>query len=127
MESVLAPRVGEQLQRSEICEVNALASTSRGAGSRLIGMVPMLAWCNGAKVIICTVTSQLAATLPRLGIDFRVVTPAVESTLPSRLKGSWGSYYDAKPVTGYVDVRPIGDTLLTSRVLASASRERAGA
>lgn len=32
LESLLVPLIGEQLQRSEICEINSLASTSRGSG-----------------------------------------------------------------------------------------------
>lgn len=125
-ESILAPLLGERLQRSEIVEVGPLASTTKGDGAQLCAMVPLLGWCNGAKVIVCTVTEQLSSQLPRLGIGFTPLASAAETALPRRLQGGWGSYYETSPVTGYIDLRHIGEYLTDGPALPTGSLARAG-
>lgn len=113
-EEVLARHLDEQLDRSEIVEVGALASTTRGAGLHLVSLLPMLCWCNGAKAAICTVTHKLSLMLPRVNVAFVPLCRANESDLPAHLAGRWGSYYAAQPVTGYVDFRPFAQTLIAA-------------
>ncbi|GGR83076.1 hypothetical protein GCM10010252_22250 [Streptomyces aureoverticillatus] len=126
VESILAPRIGQRLQRSEIVEVGPLAARTNGDGARLCSLLQLLTWCNGAKVIVCTVTERLSGLLARLDIDFVPLAAAEESALPRRLQGDWGSYYEASPVTGYVDLRHIGRNLTDGTFSAITARQPAG-
>lgn len=126
VESILAPRIGQRLQRSEIVEVGPLAARTSGDGARLCSLLPLLAWCNGAKVIVCTVTGRLSRLLTRLDIDFVPLAAAEERALPRRLQGDWGTYYDAAPVTGYVDLRYVGRNLTDGALSSLSARQPAG-
>ncbi|MFZ3560392.1 MULTISPECIES: thermostable hemolysin [unclassified Streptomyces] len=88
-----------------LVEVGPLASSEPGAGLKLIGMVPALCWCNGASYLLCTVTQPLARTLARIGLRFTGLAEAREDALPPEQQGTWGSYYDTKPVAGFIDLR----------------------
>ncbi|MBM7169475.1 thermostable hemolysin [Streptomyces sp. G44] len=123
VEAVLAPRIGQRLQRSEIVEVGPLAATTNGDGAQLCSLLPLLTWCNGAKAVVCTVTPRLSGLLNRMGIDFVPLVPARENALPRRLQGDWGSYYESSPVTGYIDLRSVGQRL-TDGAFAPAPARR---
>ncbi|MET7903016.1 thermostable hemolysin [Streptomyces sp. NPDC005355] len=102
---ILTERSGEKCELTDLIEVGPLASREAGAGRQLIRMVPALVWCNGAAYLLCTVTTPLARMLARIGIQFTGITEAREDSLPPAQRGRWGTYYDAAPVAGYVDLR----------------------
>lgn len=90
---------------ADLVEVGPLATRQSGAGLALVKLVPALCWCNGASFIVCTATLPLRKMLDRLGIQFIGVTDAKEENLSLERRGSWGSYYRATPVAGYIDLR----------------------
>lgn len=104
IETALAPFAGEELSRSQIVEVGPLASSTTGAGGRLVSLLGAMCWCQGAKAAVFTVTRPLHVMLRRSGIRTEVICNATEARLPAELRGDWGRYYALEPVTVYTDV-----------------------
>ena len=109
---VIGSRLGEHCEPTGLVEVGPLASVEAGAGLVLLRMLPALCWCNGAEFALCTISRPLSALLAKIGIKFTPVTEAREDLLPSDQHGRWGSYYDASPVAGYVDLRHFGAEIM---------------
>ncbi|MEO9382931.1 thermostable hemolysin [Chromobacterium phragmitis] len=89
--------------RSDIAEIGNLISNDKNASLSIIKLVPLLAWCMGAKALLCTVTPKVASLLKACDIEFEPICAAD----PAKVAGgarAWGSYYDSHPVTGLIHV-----------------------
>lgn len=93
-----------EVKREDIVEVGSLASISKEAGSELMLLIPLLAWCMRKKYILCTATVPLCHLLARLGINFTPLGAATLSCLDEDHLGNWGTYYDHSPQAGYIDI-----------------------
>jgi len=65
---------------------------------------PVVAWCQGSRFVLLTVTATVAGYLERAGIHFHPIVAADPARLDSEILKRWGTYYENEPVTGYVDV-----------------------
>ena len=102
--------------RSDIAEIGNLISNDKNASVSIIKLVPLLAWCMGAKALLCTITPKVAGLLKACDIEFE---PLCEAD-PSKVAGgarAWGSYYESRPITGLIHVanhRALFHSLTTS-------------
>ncbi|MCY1362884.1 Thermostable hemolysin [compost metagenome] len=105
IENVLSLRSDREVERANIVEIGSLVSHHPTAGRILVNMIPMLAWCMGAQFLLCTATPRVRAMMASCQITFE----PIEQADPSRLDNSqesWGSYYEQRPVTGFIQVDP---------------------
>lgn len=114
----VAETIASQLQlpvlREDIVEVGALASISRNAGTELIRLIPLLAWCKGKKYIFCTATRSLHKQFDRLGINFTALASASDGALAEADRGAWGSYYQAEPRAGFINLSAMSDSFISN-------------
>ncbi len=103
IETTIQERWRCEYGRSEIAEVGNLISIDKRASLSVIKLVPLLAWCMGAKALLCTITPKVAGLLNACDIRFEPVCEAD----PTKVNGDgreWGSYYASKPTTGLIHV-----------------------
>ncbi|MBI0329795.1 thermostable hemolysin [Burkholderia plantarii] len=103
IESVIHDTWGVEYFRNEIAEIGNLISNDISASASVIKLVPLLAWCMGARALLCTVTTKVAGLLKNYDIQFEPICEAD----PARVAGAghaWGSYYANRPVTGLIHV-----------------------
>lgn len=101
-DQLVEQRSGTAVDRRRVVEVSALATERPGAGRELVRALPILAWCQGFSHLLCTVTTDLVRLFARMGIPFEPLATADISVLPAAERAQWGSYYDARPCTGYI-------------------------
>ena len=92
---------GRKYAPETIAEIGGLISNNRNSSIKLTTLIPFIAHCVGAKVLLCTITQTVARLLRTCGIRFEPICNAEESSLDPG-KSDWGSYYQAKPVTGVI-------------------------
>lgn len=63
VEDILRPRIDREIERANIVEIGSLISHHSTAGMILVNMIPLLAWCMGAHVLLCTVTPRVRAMM----------------------------------------------------------------
>ncbi len=90
-----------QYNRNEIAEVGNLISFDKRASLSVIKLVPLLAWCMGAKALLCTITPKVAGLLNACDIRFEPICEADPAKVDGGGEG-WGSYYANKPTTGLI-------------------------
>ncbi|TJZ41945.1 hypothetical protein FCH28_36155 [Streptomyces piniterrae] len=112
-QSALAPVSATAVQRSEIVEVGPLAG-SGGAGGELVRLLPIIAWCQGKRFILATVTDRVAGLMARLHVPFIPLKPATPDWMDEATKTAWGTYYDHSPTTGAVPLDDIGQLINAS-------------
>lgn len=112
-EAELAEAMNCIVNRNDIVEVGSLASSCRKVGSELMVLIPFLAWCQGKRFILCTATSPLTKLLSTLNINFTALSPASIERIPEHERALWGSYYETKPVVGYIDISKMADSILS--------------
>lgn len=105
IESILQTRLGKKAKRSHIAEIGTLTSRHTTAGTILVNMIPMLAWCMGARYLLCTVTPRVITMMEECQIPFEPIKHA-ESDRLEEAEHSWGTYYNQTPVTGFIQVDP---------------------
>jgi hypothetical protein len=93
---------GGDCDRNRIVEIGSLASQAPQAGRELVRVTPIIAWCMGMQLILCTATRALRVTLDRLAIDFLPLGPARRGCLEPQERARWGRYYDDAPAVGII-------------------------
>jgi hypothetical protein len=93
---------GASVNREEIVEVGTLAVRSRGFCRLMMAVLAGYLLQRRKRYFIFTAVKALRNTFEHLGISFIPITKA----LPERFQNSheWGSYYDASPEVGFVDL-----------------------
>jgi hypothetical protein len=110
IESIVERIEGTDCPRDDVAEFGSLASRSANAGFELVRHLPVVAWCQGSRYVLLTVTATVASYLERVGIHFQPVVAADPARLGAGNAERWGTYYDNEPTAGYVDVaRSIAD------------------
>jgi len=112
-EAEIAESMNRIVTRNEIVEVGSLASSSRRIGSELMLLIPFLAWCQGKKYILCTATSPLTKLFDTLNINFTGLGYASIDRIQEKDRENWGSYYQTKPIVGYIDINRMAETILS--------------
>ncbi|WP_217561317.1 thermostable hemolysin [Streptomyces sp. GbtcB6] len=107
VERALAPVAGTVPERGEVVEVGPLAGGG-GAGSELIRVMPVIAWCQGKRFILATVTDRVEQAMTRAGVPFMPLRQADPDWMDEAARARWGSYYDRAPTTGVVPLDSIG-------------------
>ena len=110
----IAAKLNSPVLREDIVEVGALASISHNAGSELIRLIPLLAWCKGKKYIFCTATRSLSRQFDRLGINFTELEAATPEALDANERERWGSYYSAAPSTGFINLSEMSESFMSN-------------
>ncbi|GHG91445.1 thermostable hemolysin [Streptomyces lanatus] len=137
VEQVLATVVETAPERSEVVEVGPLAG-SGGAGGELIRLLPIIAWCQGKRFILATVTDKVERSMAAAGVPFLPLRQATTHWMDDARRAAWGTYYDRSPNTGVVPLDSIGgliDSLtgrynfveLAVRTLVGTAQEVSGA
>ncbi|WP_189787358.1 thermostable hemolysin [Streptomyces capitiformicae] len=137
VERALAPVAGDVPERGEVVEVGPLAGAG-GAGGELIRLMPVIAWCQGKRFILATVTDRVEEAMARAGVPFVPLRQASADWMDEEARSGWGSYYERSPTTGVVPLDSIGRLInsLTGRytfvelavqTLVGTSREVSGA
>lgn len=103
--SLLSEAVGELVDRDEVVEIGSLASNRGGGGKYLVRILPALSWCCGARFFVCTATPEVVDILAATGSVFHPLIAADVNALPVDQRDGWGTYYDTRPIVGYVDLR----------------------
>ncbi|WP_437630016.1 thermostable hemolysin [Sorangium sp. So ce854] len=114
IEQVISALERRPASRDAIVEVGSLASTEHRAGTELIRVVPILAWCLGKRYILCTVTADLKLIFDAVGLNFQPVRGADVARLGGGEQERWGSYYDQRPETGYIRLDAIAEVFSRS-------------
>jgi hypothetical protein len=110
IESLIEQQAGAECSREDLAEFGSLASRSANAGFELVRHLPIVAWCQGSRFVLLTVTAGVASYLDRIGIHYQPIVAADPARLDLETRTRWGTYYDNEPTTGYVDVaRSIAD------------------
>jgi len=93
---------GTPVSRKEIVEVGTLAVRSRGFCRLMMAVLAGHLSERRKRFFVFTAVRTLRNTFERLGISFIPIAKA----LPDRFQNSqdWGSYYDASPKVGFVDI-----------------------
>jgi hypothetical protein len=107
VERALAPVTDVVPDRGEIVEVGPLAG-SGGAGGELIRLLPIIAWCQGKRFILATVTDRVEQAMDRAGVPFLPLETADPDWMDEATRRRWGTYYDRSPATGVVPLDSIG-------------------
>lgn len=137
VERVLASVVEVAPERGEVVEVGPLAG-SGGAGGELIRLLPVIAWCQGKRFILATVTDRVKRSMAGAGVPFLSLRQATTDWMDDTARADWGTYYDRSPTTGVVPLDSIGSLVdrltgrynfveLAVRTLVGTAREVSGA
>lgn len=103
LDSIIQEQCHHRYARHEIAEIGSLVSNDKKASLTIIKMTPLLSWCIGAKVLVCTITPKVAGLLKICDIDFQPICLADPNRLQTGPQ-NWGSYYDSSPSTGLIHV-----------------------
>lgn len=102
------------IARSGVFEIAHLAGVEPGISRFLFPMLTLWLTERNASWIAFTGTAQLRNSFDRLGIEIRVIAPALATRLPDQGRG-WGRYYDHGPMvmvasvpSGYAALMQIG-------------------
>ncbi|XXX78180.1 thermostable hemolysin [Sorangium sp. So ce134] len=109
IEQIISRMERRPASREAIVEVGSLASVERRAGTELIRVVPILAWCLGKRYILCTITASLKLIFDAVGLNFQPIRGADAARLGAGEQDKWGSYYDQAPQTGYIRLEGIAE------------------
>ncbi|MDN3608532.1 thermostable hemolysin [Vibrio ostreicida] len=101
IEEVIVDNWGRYYSSDKIAEIGGLISNHHHVGIKLTTLIPFIAHCVGASVLLCTITQTVSRLLSSCGIKFEPICKAQEECLELG-KGDWGSYYESKPVTGVI-------------------------
>ncbi|WP_030346859.1 thermostable hemolysin [Streptomyces sp. NRRL S-1022] len=137
VERVLASVVEAAPERDEVVEVGPLAG-SGGAGGELIRLLPIIAWCQGKRFILATVTDKVERSMAGAGVPFLPLRQATTHWMDEVTRADWGTYYDRSPTTGVVPLDSIGRLInsltgrynfveLAVRTLVGTAQEVSGA
>ncbi|MER6346976.1 thermostable hemolysin [Streptomyces sp. NPDC001595] len=137
VERVLASVVDLAPERGEVVEVGPLAGAG-GAGGELIRLLPIIAWCQGKRFILATVTDKVERSMAGAGVPFMPLRQATTDWMDATARSSWGTYYDRSPITGVVPLDSIGHLInsltgrynfveLAVRTLVGTAQEVSGA
>lgn len=110
----ISTKLNTPVLREDVVEVGSLASISHNAGTELIRLIPLLAWCKGKKYIFCTATRALALQFARLGINFTPLQAASPDALPEQDRALWGSYYSAEPCAGFINLSEMSESFMSN-------------
>ncbi|MGK3992699.1 thermostable hemolysin [Sorangium sp. So ce1024] len=114
IEQVISALERRPASRDAIVEVGSLASVEHRAGTELVRVVPILAWCLGKRYILCTITANLKLIFDAVGLNFQPVRGADAARLGDGAHEKWGSYYDQRPQTGYIRLDAIAEVFSRS-------------
>ncbi|WP_058045510.1 thermostable hemolysin [Streptomyces roseifaciens] len=106
VDEVVGAATGEACDREDLVEVGSLAGGG-GAGLELVRLLPILSWCHGMRFLMCTVTTELAQTLDRVGIEFQPLAESSADRLTEFERQRWGTYYDHRPMVGVIRLEGI--------------------
>lgn len=106
IEKILSARLEKMIERSTIVEIGSLISHHVTAGTIMVNMIPLLAWCMGAHYLLCTVTPRVRKVMESCQIVFEPLLTADPDRLTNKNGADWGSYYSKLPVTGFIRVDP---------------------
>ncbi|WP_415679622.1 thermostable hemolysin, partial [Vibrio diazotrophicus] len=98
----------ENIRRSEIVEIGALASDCPKYASLIIKILPLLSWSLGFRVILCTATKQLRTLLKYYKIPFEYICESTPDVLTDSERESWGSYYENSPQLVFISLDSCG-------------------
>lgn len=115
VESVIARRTGERVEREGVVEVGNLAAHGAGTARLLIIALTRILAAEGLRWVCFTGTPALINSFRRLGLDPLTLGPADPRRMGAELP-EWGSYYEAGPLVMAGEI-PGGD-----RALAGAGR-----
>ncbi|MCB5910439.1 thermostable hemolysin [Streptomyces pinistramenti] len=113
VEDALAGLSPDPVRRGEVVEVGPLAGTG-GAGKELIRLLPIIAWCQGKRFILATVTDQVRGLMSRLHVPFVPLAPADPAWMDAVERRRWGTYYERTPTAGAVPLDDIGRLINSS-------------
>ncbi|MEU8544123.1 thermostable hemolysin [Streptomyces sp. NPDC048717] len=103
VEEAIAAHTGGPVDRGRVIEIGALAGPG-GAGREMVRLIPIIAWTMGMEYILCTATEQLGTLFDRLGVNFTALGEADPGRLGPGEPATWGTYYDQRPVAGFIDL-----------------------
>ena len=109
IEQILSTVERRPVSRDAIVEVGSLASVEHRAGTELIRVVPILAWCLGKRYILCTITANLKLIFDAVGLNFQPIRGADVARLGAGAQERWGSYYEQRPQTGFIRLEAIAE------------------
>lgn len=133
IETLVARIEGTDCSRDEIAEFGALASRGARAGVELVRHVPATAWRHGHRFVLITATAAVVRCVERVGIRFVPIAAADPARLSAEDRRRWGTYYETRPLTGYLDIASSlagGDVIRLDEgrpLASSADRELADA
>ncbi|MFI7104606.1 thermostable hemolysin [Streptomyces sp. NPDC050161] len=113
IEDALTAVSPDPVRRGEVVEVGPLAGAG-GAGQELIRLLPIIAWCQGKRFILATVTDRVRDLMSRLHVPFVPLAPADPAWMDTGERRTWGTYYDHTPTTGAVPLDNIGQLINSS-------------
>lgn len=118
IENVISQTLDKKIERSDIIQLGSIASSSIYAAVEMIQLGPLYILCLGAKYAICTVTNKLSGLMQKLDINFHVIRQVTQCSLHQD-KNDWGTYYEHKPIVGFVDCSSHKDILFnnTNRIM----------
>lgn len=119
VETVIADRLRQPVQRGTVVEIGNLAATSSRA-SRLLIMLLVEALRRGRfRWIVFTATRRVRELVQEMGFPVRVVAAADPVRLGEE-RAAWGRYYDAEPMLTVGDLA-VGATLIRRHPALAAS------
>lgn len=98
----------DNIRRSEIVEIGALASDCPKYASLIIKILPLLSWSLGFRVILCTATKQLRILFKYYKIPFEYICDATPDVLSESERDNWGTYYDNSPQLVFISLDNCG-------------------
>lgn len=104
LESEIAARTAMPVSRHHIVEVGNMAATHAGAARELIVCLTRYLYRRGFVWVAFTATRGLLNSFARLRLQPKVICDADARRLPGAGK-NWGSYYNARPVVVFGDIR----------------------
>ncbi len=108
LDEAIEAATGTSVARERVVEVGPLAGSGVLASFELVGLLPIIAWCQGMDFILCTTTPQVRKALTRWEIPFRVLAEADLRRRAEKERRRWGTYYDTRPLTVVIPLREIG-------------------
>ncbi|REF28602.1 thermostable hemolysin [Xenorhabdus cabanillasii] len=95
---------GREYKPEKIAEIGGLISNNRNVSVKFTTLIPFIAYCAGANVLLCTITQTVVKLLSKCGIKFDAICSANKECLNEN-NSDWGTYYESNPVTGVIFFR----------------------
>ena len=108
LEEAIEEATGTSVARERVVEAGPLAGKGVVASFELIGLLPIIAWCQGMDFMVCTTTPQVRKAMALCEIPFQVLAKADLQCLDVTERQRWGTYYDTQPLTVVIPLREIG-------------------